>query len=163
MTPHIGRLLEILKEHEACTLAITRLEEEKRQAILTNKPEQIEDIVKREQVLADETQALDRKRVAHSAAVAQRLGLPPEAKVEEIAEKAAGDEAKLLRQARASLRQALLAMRKIMNHNTELLRYSLEHVRSFLGAIATAKSGPGNYRPNGRRESGASSLFNQTA
>jgi len=137
--------------------------EAKRQAILKGDLPAMEQLLREEQTLLGEVEREEKSREALAGRARASLGLPADARLAALIEKAGDPLGARLAAVRERLRAALDKLRYRTRQNAELLRASLQHVEAFLRTVLEAGDPDPQYGRDGRRAGAGLHLLDRSA
>lgn len=147
----LAELLSCLEEEERAGRELRRLARCKQRVLVGGTAADLPPLVQAEQVMLAGLSRSEVRRAAAARPLAESLGLPPGASLEQLAgamDPAAGA---TLRDAGRRISVDLAEIRSLNEQNTRLIRQSLAFVNFSRGLIARAMGEVETYAPGGRR------------
>ncbi|MHC4870341.1 MAG: flagellar protein FlgN [Planctomycetota bacterium] len=164
MSEFAEKLTEVLDLHIKDHSDLLALEEKKREVIVKNDTELLEEINLVEEEIMQRVAAREVERQQYSAALCEDLGVDKEQKLSTIVELLGNNECgRVLADVRKKLDEVIANLRYRTTQNSELLYRSIEHIGAFFKTIAEARDVSPVYQRNGQTNGSQMRLLDQTA
>lgn len=164
MNENIRKLAQLLDSHTKDHAALLKLEEEKRQVIIVNNVDRLNEINVEEEEIVKRVSEREEERAALSCLIAEESGAEGERKLEDIISSLKDDkEQKLLSVIRRRLNDVIGKLKYRTEQNAELLVRSVEHIGAFFKTIADARTISPVYCKNGQKNGTQMRLLDHTA
>lgn len=160
----LGMLEATLRRQIGLHRAMREVAEAKRESIIKGDITLLEETVAEERKLVAEIEEEESKRLAVVPMVKRGLDMPEgEDRLSDLIGRLPEPERGRLAMVRLELKEIIEECRRLTRHNAELLKASLEHVESFLRAVAEASRPDANYKRDGKRNLGGPTILDRNA